>query len=215
VIYGCLQRDPQQRFVDAAQLAQALAPFAWRARGSVERVQSFSDATISQPNMPAQLTYPSYPTNPQAWTDANSKASTTGGSTGPSITSPAGVPRRRSMLAVIIGIPVAFVVAGSILAVFLLTRTKEPPRPTAIAASTPAAVQTTPVVSTAAAAAIPAPPAIEDVVAEKVKDPEAVDAGDKTSHSSKRHRPRGAASASPTPAAVDDSAFDPTKATRK
>ncbi|WP_394841625.1 serine/threonine protein kinase [Pendulispora brunnea] len=212
VIYACLQRDPQHRFPEASHLAQALAPFAWRARGSVERVQSFSDATISQPNLPAPAPG-MYPTNPQAWTGSNAAASTTGGSTGPSITSPAGLPPKRSMLALVIGIPVVFVVAGSILAIFFLTRTKTPPAspPVVVASGTATATA----VANTAAAAIPAPPATEEAVAEKVKEPEAVDAGEKTSHSSKRHRPRGAASASSAPAAADDGTFDPTKATRK
>ncbi|WP_394825127.1 protein kinase domain-containing protein [Pendulispora albinea] len=158
----------------------------------------------------------------QGWGDVR-----TGSSTGPALPV-----QKRTWLPFLLIIPVAFVVGGSIFAIFFFTGnrrdtptaiapsdvapTKTAPAPAATVLPAPGASQTAGEPSSGAPAAEPASSATSANVAEKDSVP-AADAGAKPSRSTRKHGP-AAASSTPAPSASQASpskpAFDPTKDTR-
>ncbi|WP_394841751.1 protein kinase [Pendulispora brunnea] len=206
-VAACLQRDPQRRIPDAYQLACALAPFAVRSRDSLEHIRGFFDVPAAAtaplaegPSIPPPP-YAAHGQTAQAWADSRANASTTGNA------QPA---QRRSMLAYLLIIPVAFAVAGSIVAVFLVARPKTPPAVLASPAPTPPPAPTPlPEIAHPAPTSEPAR-AIDEAGASASA---TTDAGTKPPR-----RSHSAASASPTttaaPSVTAAPEFDPTKATR-
>ncbi|WP_394831065.1 serine/threonine protein kinase [Pendulispora rubella] len=211
-VAACLQRDPQRRIANAYQLACALAPFAVRSRDSVEHIRGFFDVPAAATAPLAEG--PSIPPPPhaphgqtaQAWADsrANASASTMGNTQ----------PRQgRSLLAYLLIIPVAFVVAGSIVAIFLASRTKIPPAAPPVLASPVSSPAPPPETAHPVLTAEPARPTEEAGLSPSASAAAIADAGTKPPR-----RPHSAASASPSstaaPSVTGAPEFDPTKATR-
>jgi len=219
-VAACLQRDPQRRMADAYQLASALAPFAVRSRDTVEHIRGFFDA-------PAAATAPlgdgaSLPPPPphgqtaQAWAQVRTNPSTTGASTTGASPPP---PPNRSLLAYLLIIPVAFVVAGGIVAIFLVARTKTPPPPAPSVLAAPASVPSpAPTPTPSQEAPRPAPSAESETARAIDEAGAAADAGAKPPRKGHHAATSGSASSTqptgPAPSTTASPEFDPTKATR-
>ncbi len=203
-IYRCLERDPSRRFRDVYELAHALVPHAERSERSLDKIQSFSDKVLSAtPVVVAQSESPASQSAPGG--------STTGA------TSTGGTPVKRAHLSILLAIPVAFVVAGSIVTIFLFARPHDAPRAAspAVEASLPGALPSV----MPAAVTEPPRPTLPEAPLEALPSPppaqSSPDAGAKPPHST-HSRVRPEASSNPKPAASqDEPAFDPMNATRK
>ena len=159
VNYRCLEKDPNHRFQDVAQLARVLAPFgsprAPEVAAAVARVLNVAEQPISAAMTPSPASSPSVASAPTTLSSANGVASS-------AITSP---PRRRWGVA--LGTAAAAITIGVIVLVATHNSSSEEPAPTAASAPTiatpptpaaaPTPVETPPPAPTPAVAPTPTP----------------------------------------------------------
>ncbi len=179
VIQRAMSREPSQRFASAAELAQALAPFAEPGAANVWGVRASAPPSMPSPSMPSPTVVPSTPGVPSSPSLSRS-INTLSGNTAPT---PEAVPARRGARWPAVGAAVALLVVGGLTLTATLSRsTPEPsatptaPVPTTAPAAPRRAVVQPPARSRVAPAAVARVPVAPAVVAAPVAPPAPVEA---------------------------------------